>query len=84
MEEAAVAVVEEVGDGLAHAVGHGEVDVGGGGAGGGVAVEHDEGRPSRPRASRASAAMEEAMTPSRAARAEAKGSRAGPVPSGEG
>ncbi len=39
--------------------------------------------PSRMSAS-ASAAMEEAITPSSAARAEAKGSRAGPVPSGEG
>lgn len=84
MEEAAVAEGEEVFGDLAHAVGHGEVDVGGGGAGGGVAVEHDEGRVSPPMAWRASAAMEEAMTPSRAARAEAKGSRAGPVPSGEG
>lgn len=32
----------------------------------------------------ASAAMEDAMTPSSAACAEAKGSRAGPIPSGEG
>ena len=71
---------------LAHAVGDVEVD--GGRAPGarrgrcpaspGAAAPPRDARPS------ASAAIEEAMTPSRAARAEAKGSRAGPMPSGEG
>ena len=51
----------------------------------GVAVEHHQGElVAAGWRSRASAAMEEAMTPSRAAWAEAKGSRAGPMPSGEG
>lgn len=80
-----VAKGQEVGGDLADAVGDVEVDGGGAEAAGGVAVEHDEGSWSPPRmAVRASAAMEEAMTPSRAAWAEAKGSRAGPMPSGEG
>lgn len=43
MEDAPVAVGEEVLGDVAHAVGDGEVDVGGGVLCGGVAVEHDEG-----------------------------------------
>ena len=84
VDEAAVAERQQVVRHLPHAVGDVEVDVGGGAGVRRVAVEHHQ-RESVPWiAASASAAMEEAITPSSAARAEAKGSLAGPVPSGEG
>ena len=84
VEEVAVAEVEEVVGDLADAVGDVEVDGGGAGLPAGSLSSMTRGSWSPRRAVRASAAMEEARTPSRAAWAEGKGSRAGPMPSGEG